>query len=51
MAKIISTLNGVVYVGGKVLRAGDDVPAGVKVGEHLLEPVKRTSRKPAAQGK
>lgn len=35
--KIRADLEGVVYVGGHVLAAGDDVPAGVTVGDHLLE--------------
>lgn len=34
--KIRDDLTGVVYAGGSVLVAGDDVPAGVKVGDHLL---------------
>lgn len=41
MAKIKSGLVGVVHVhtksGVKVLRAGDTVPQGAKVGDHLVE--------------
>ena len=36
--RIRSDLVGVVYVEGLVLRAGDTIPDGVTVGDHLLEP-------------
>lgn len=36
MAKIREDLTGAVHVGGVVLFAGDDVPAGVKVGQWLI---------------
>jgi hypothetical protein len=35
MAKIRNDLDGVVYAGGHVLKAGDTIPAGVPVGAHL----------------
>lgn len=38
MAKIREDLEGVVSVDGHVLYAGDEVPDGVEVGEHVLEP-------------
>jgi len=36
--RIRSDLVGVVYVESLVLRAGDTIPDGVTVGDHLLEP-------------
>ncbi|WP_054953087.1 hypothetical protein [Flaviflexus massiliensis] len=56
MAKIRGDLKGVVIIGGKTYRAGDIVPAGVTVGDHVVEAVKdgkaskgsaRTAKKPA----
>ena len=40
MVKICSDLKGVVVVGGTMFRAGDTVPARVKIGDHLVEKVK-----------
>lgn len=46
MAKIRTDLDGVVWVevnGDRVaLAAGDDVPDGIAVGDHLVAPTKRT---------
>ena len=47
MAKIREDLAGVVSVGGLNLRAGDVVPDGVTVGDHVLAPVE----KPKAEDK
>lgn len=47
MAKIIKDLVGVVYVDDLVLRAGDDIPESVAVGDHLVAQVKRG--RPAAK--
>lgn len=35
--KIRDDLEGVVHVDGKVLAAGDTIPDGVEVGDHLIE--------------
>lgn len=40
MAKIRSDLKGIVVIGGEKYRAGDSIPARIKVGEHILEPAK-----------
>ena len=37
MAKIRDDFEGVVYVGGLTLEAGDKIPAGVRVGGHLTD--------------
>lgn len=37
MAKIRDDFEGVVYVGGRALVAGDGIPAGVRVGGHLTD--------------
>jgi len=50
MVKIREDLSGVVSVGGLNLRAGDVVPDGVSVGDHVLapvEPVAEDKPKPA----
>lgn len=53
MAKIRSDLKGVVVIGGATYRAGDTVPARVKVGDHLVEAVKdaEAPKSPAAPKK
>lgn len=38
MAKIREDLIGIVYVGEHVLKAGETVPEGVTVGDHVLAP-------------
>ena len=48
--KIRDDLTGVVYAGGSVLVAGDDVPAGVKIGDHLIA-AKASARKRTPRSK
>lgn len=50
MAKIREDFEGAVHVDGFVLVAGDDVPEGVRVGEHLtgVEPEPAPAEEPAA---
>ncbi len=48
MAKIRNDLVGAVHVDGHVLYAGDEVPDGVTVGDHVLDaakPARRTRKK------
>lgn len=40
MAKIRADLKGIVIVGGTAYRAGDTVPARIKLGDHVVEAVK-----------
>lgn len=48
--KIREDLVGVVYVDGHVLQAGDEVPEGVEVGDHLFDdPKADAAKKPAAK--
>lgn len=57
MAKIRQDLKGVVVFGGRTYRAGDMVPAKVKLGAHVLEAVDsgapkgspRTQKKPPTE--
>ena len=44
MAKIRDDLVGVVHVSGQVLKAGDTIPDGVEVGDHLIAPVNKGGR-------
>lgn len=44
MAKIRKDFDGVVTVDGHVLKAGDTIPAGVRVGGHLVEGGKATGQ-------
>ena len=46
MAKIREDLVGVVSVGGLNLSAGDVVPDGVTVGDHVLAPVEKPKAEP-----
>lgn len=48
MAKIRNDLKGSVMVAGRILMAGDEVPAGAKVDKRLLAPARR--RKGATDG-
>lgn len=48
MAKIREDLKGSVMVAGRILMAGDEVPAGAKVNKSLLAPARR--RKGATDG-
>ena len=51
MAKIREDLVGAVHVDGHVLYAGDTVPDGVTVGDHVLDaakPARRTRKKATA---
>ncbi|QHJ86345.1 hypothetical protein SEA_KUWABARA_8 [Gordonia phage Kuwabara] len=50
MAKIRDDLEGVVYVSGQVLKAGDTIPDGVEVGDHLVAPVNKGGRPRRAAG-
>lgn len=48
--KIRDDLVGVVYVDGNVLQAGDEVPEGVELGDHLFdEAPAESAKKPAAK--
>ena len=49
--QIRSDLVGVVYVEDLVLRAGDIIPDGVTVGDHLLEPDPELDAKPVPKPK
>lgn len=44
MAQIRKDLIGAVYVDGQALYAGDTVPAGATVGDHVLDAEKSTRR-------
>ena len=46
MAKIRDDYEGVLYVGGLVLEAGDKIPAGVRVGGHLTDSGKDVGPEP-----
>ena len=46
MAKIREDLVGVVSVGGLNLKAGDVVPDGVTVGDHVLAPQEKPKAEP-----
>ena len=37
MAKIRQDLEGIIVIGDLKLRAGDTIPAGITVGDHLVE--------------
>lgn len=49
--KIRGDFEGVVYVDGKALKAGDEVPEGVDVGDHLFDPPKQSAKKSAESDK
>lgn len=51
MAKIREDLSGVVSVDGVNLKAGDTVPSGVTVGDHVLAQEKPAEEKPKPRRK